>query len=369
MPDSLTKLCCRKEWRSPTHLHIPLLYPFWGCPKTEIENNNPANHRRFDKFVSDASSYLSITESEDQDLWLFPTTLDYLSVPEVAACFELYSKQLETKNKTGIAFCNGDLPLHLNHRSINVFHTSVYREFNFSNIRAGIPFTSDPFLEIDKLDHRFPSKESPIISFRGVAPPLSTESLAKQVKEQFRYALYRSGALKKMPEKWAYGPRVRAIKELSKSNTLDFQSQILPSTPVNWSCGYFREADSAKQSFRKQRQDYLKAILQSHYVLCARGQGNYSLRFYETLGLGRIPIYIDSGGALPFEELIDWTQHAIIIDHRDIPNIEATINAHFEQHSASDLKKIGDSNRELYLRYCTPEGFFRSLFRERLVQF
>jgi hypothetical protein len=85
--------------------------------------------------------------------------------------------------------------------------------------------------------------------------------------------------------------------------------------------------------------------------------------------MGRIPVYIDSGGALPFEDQIDWNQHAIILDHQDIPNIEQIITTHFNQHSQAALEKIGYSNRELYLRYCTPEGFFATLFRDRLVQF
>lgn len=369
MHDLLTTLCCRKEWFSSTHLHIPLLYPFWGSPGTELENNNSANHKRFEKYIEDAPTYLSICEDNNEALWLFPTTLDYLSVPEVAACFKRFSEELSAYNRTGIAFCNGDLPLRVSNDNVTIFHTSVYRKFNTNKILAAVPFTSDPLLELDKLEQPLPSKEIPIISFRGVAHPLSTVSLVKRLKEQFRYVLYSSGALKLAPEKWGYGPRVKAIKHLRDCGNIDFRSHVLPETPVNWSCGYFREAESAKLSFQEQRQTYLKEILNSHYVLCARGQGNYSLRFYETLAMGRIPVYIDSGGALPFESQINWRKHAVIVDHQNIPNIESIINTHFQENSPAELQEIGDSNRELYLRYCTPEGFFASLFRDRLIQF
>jgi hypothetical protein len=37
----------------------------------------------------------------------------------------------------------------------------------------------------------------------------------------------------------------------------------------------------------------------SDYILCPRGAGNTSIRFFESLSAGRTPILVDSGGSFP----------------------------------------------------------------------
>jgi hypothetical protein len=45
----------------------------------------------------------------------------------------------------------------------------------------------------------------------------------------------------------------------------------------------------------------------AEFALCPRGAGNFSIRFYEVLKAGRIPVVIvDSDTAWPLGELIDW---------------------------------------------------------------
>ena len=41
------------------------------------------------------------------------------------------------------------------------------------------------------------------------------------------------------------------------------------------------------------------------FTLCYRGRGNFSVRFYETLMRGRIPIQINSSSIFPYEDEID----------------------------------------------------------------
>ena len=61
-------------------------------------------------------------------------------------------------------------------------------------------------------------------------------------------------------------------------------------------------------------------ILSSHFTICHRGSGNFSMRFYQTLSAGRIPILLNTDMTLPFEDEIPWndiivmetTQEALI---------------------------------------------------------
>jgi hypothetical protein len=58
--------------------------------------------------------------------------------------------------------------------------------------------------------------------------------------------------------------------------------------------------------------DLIENYLTSEFCFCPRGNGNFSIRFYETLYYGRIPVIIDSDIMLPFENLIEWNKYIVI---------------------------------------------------------
>ena len=47
------------------------------------------------------------------------------------------------------------------------------------------------------------------------------------------------------------------------------------------------------------------------FMMSSRGGGNYSVRFYEALRSGRIPVLLESDMIFPFEEEIDWGEICI----------------------------------------------------------
>jgi hypothetical protein len=62
-------------------------------------------------------------------------------------------------------------------------------------------------------------------------------------------------------------------------------------------------------------QEYKTNLLQSDYILCPRGFGNFSIRFYEALSSGATPLVIDSGSELP--QLNDnnfWNSNVILLN-------------------------------------------------------
>lgn len=50
----------------------------------------------------------------------------------------------------------------------------------------------------------------------------------------------------------------------------------------------------------------------SHFNLCMRGRGNFSMRFYQTLAAGRIPAVALIDACLPFESRLDWHSCCVI---------------------------------------------------------
>ena len=54
------------------------------------------------------------------------------------------------------------------------------------------------------------------------------------------------------------------------------------------------------------RRAFIDNIIIGDYTFCYRGTSKLFFRFYETLCLGRIPLFIDTDCKLPFDDTIDW---------------------------------------------------------------
>jgi hypothetical protein len=71
--------------------------------------------------------------------------------------------------------------------------------------------------------------------------------------------------------------------------------------------------------------DFLDNIQNSHFNICNRGNGNFSMRFYQTLSCGRIPILLNTDTLLPFEDEINWND-IIIFANTEAELVENTVN-------------------------------------------
>ena len=89
-----------------------------------------------------------------------------------------------------------------------------------------------------------------------------------------------------------FEPRIEALNTLNKSNEIccDFHVRMAPEGD---SCGFWNESHP---DFRRHGPLFKTNMLANQYQVCARGNANWSLRFYETLASGRVPVYIESGG-------------------------------------------------------------------------
>lgn len=93
--------------------------------------------------------------------------------------------------------------------------------------------------------------------------------------------------------------------------------------PGGDSCGFWNES---MPDFNKNQPLFKANMLGCQYQVCARGNANWSLRFYETLAYGRIPVFIDSGGKFPlfqgttkqFDDFVGGFPFPVIYDMEDI---------------------------------------------------
>jgi hypothetical protein len=103
--------------------------------------------------------------------------------------------------------------------------------------------------------------------------------------------------------------------------------------------------------------EYEENILSSHFTICNRGAGNFDIRFYQTIALGRIPILLNTDTILPFEDEINWNEIIIMKDTE-----EEIIKTLLEWWETKDIEDIQYKCKEIYDRYFQPEQYFEKIF-------
>lgn len=117
-----------------------------------------------------------------------------------------------------------------------------------------------------------------------------------------------------------------------------------------------------QENHKKEFEDNMNENL---FTLCYRGRGNFSVRFYETLMRGRIPIQINSSSIFPYVDEIDYSEIGIFIEEEDLEKIdlEKLIQDYYYSKSHDELLRIQKNNRRIYEEYFHPDIYFSQIFR------
>lgn len=115
---------------------------------------------------------------------------------------------------------------------------------------------------------------------------------------------------------------------------------------------------------RAQRDDYLQNIKRNQLSLSIRGAGNFSLRFYEILSAGRIPILIDTDCPLPSENTINYKEFCVVIDWRRLNSASEFLCEWYNSISEEELKGMQRNAKKAFLENLRFDVFSRRLFKE-----
>lgn len=107
--------------------------------------------------------------------------------------------------------------------------------------------------------------------------------------------------------------------------------------------------------------DHYNNITRNMFTLCSRGAGNHSMRLYEVLSMGRIPIQVDTDCVYPFEDKIDWSKHCVIVPEKYIHKIGDYVIDFYNSLSDAELLKMQIRNRKIWEKYLSPLGFIKNV--------
>jgi hypothetical protein len=110
----------------------------------------------------------------------------------------------------------------------------------------------------------------------------------------------------------------------------------------------------------KKRDEYVNNIADSDFVLCPRGDSNASLRFYETLSAGRIPLIPDTKIKLPYLENLNLRDAMLIFDIFS-QNLEIEILDFWSRLDSIKYQEIQERIRFIYNNYYKFDVFLKNL--------
>lgn len=313
-----------------------MLYPFWGKPPEDPADPNTG---RFDRYAADGKRFFRMAPLDEAELAVFPSDWAYvLGEPAASSAASGFATMAEEAGKRAAAFFFNDSDDAVDLPGATVFRTSLYG----SRRRPGEfaqPAWSEDFVEryLGALPVRRKPRQ-PTVGFCGLAPrglPL----------------LHRRRA---SPDPTL---RMRALSRLQRTRGL--QTNFI--VRKDFVGGAVRDGGLDAKTLQQVRREYVGNMLDSDYVLCARGAGNFSYRLYETLSCGRIPVFVDTDCVLPYDFMIEWPEYGVWIDEAAVNDVGHSVLEFHERLNEREFEDLQRECRRFWERYLRPEGFFENL--------
>lgn len=295
--------------------------------------------------------YILVDNPEDADLAVFPIDIVYLFNIGESSVFWEFIREANSNGIPAWIYTAGDFGKTFSENFIT-FRLGGFKTKLSENTEIMPCFVSDPYLHILEGNWRPIVKTNmPTIGFVGKA----SGGLDKFMKE---YLIFLKQSFLRI-----IGNNSTDVQAFFSSSL--FRSKVLKTLTQNSSIDsnfisrkHYRAAAKTEEAVKVTTRDFYKNIENNLYTLCIRGAGNFSVRFYETLIMGRIPILIETDIQLPLSNIINWENHIIFAT---IKNVEQKVLDFHQSKSTDDLIEIQKGNRRLVLDKLNRVDYFKEV--------
>lgn len=322
--------------------HAVILTPFWGTnPET------PPDTGRFDRYAEVGRSFLRLSSLTDCDVAVFPQNWESAG-EQVTELVEKFTALCRDAGKRLVVFSGADsadtLPV-----DATVFRTSLMRSRRGLH-EFSLPAWSEDFLECYLAGELRPRvrRTRPVIGFCG-----NTMAPKRTFGGEMRRLLGKLGVA--TAGLAVEHPRTEALVAVGRDRRL-WPNYVLREE-------FWAGALGDSRARMEARRVYVRNMVDSDYVLCVRGIGNFSYRLYETLSLGRIPIFVDTDSVLPLDFDIDWRDYCVWVDEAEIDRIGDRVLEFHESLDEAEFEERQRACRQLWEDRISPQGFFASFHR------
>lgn len=300
-------------------------------------DNVPATKKRWDT----SADFCYTHTIEEADVYFIPKPIDSYSTQALEAINTL----CKAHNIKGYGYISGDYgQAHPEFSELTYFRLGGFRSQLSENYR-GLPVVNSDRVRIHYNSSEIEVRtkgEKPVVGFCGYAHA----SLKNQMRWSSRFLYENTKRFLQNPRRKDYEPLFSAPNERAYLMRRLEQSERVTTHFIYRK--EYRAGATTEASRKKTTAEYYENIIQSDYVLCVRGAGNFSIRLYETLMMGRIPIFVDTDCLLPFPEHIDWKKYMIWVPWKNRKNIADIVADFHAKLTDEEFKTLQKQCRKLW---------------------
>lgn len=283
-----------------------------------------------------------VEKPEEADYFLIPH--NYFSIKDkgyVNVFIDLSNKY----NKKIIVFSYGDKNDSIDIPNSIVFRSSQYKT-DLKKNEIIMPAIADD-LSVGDLT-LLSKKSTPTVGFCGWA---GFESFASKWKQKIKSLSYLGNNSAK---KSGLLFRMKVLKILDKSRLTNTKFIIRRTFSGN--------EKTRVGDFNVLRSEFVKNITESDLSLAVKGDGNFSVRFYEILSLGRIPLFIDTDCVLPLEDVVDYRNFILRVDYKSINIVDSIVSNFYADLTQDSFISKQRRAREVFGSFLRIDKYFEYVF-------
>lgn len=341
------------RYREPKLLsHVEILFPFWGVVAKE---SSPFARAASLQHQYSKNDFALANCIEDADYVLLPYQYDRFKAanPEKV---EMIIEEAKQAGKPLLIDGSGDLENPIDVPNSVILRIGQYRYAKQPN-EITASYSAEDLLEAymgGTLQTRKKS-EKPSVGFTGWAS-VSLKTRAKLWVKELPITLAEIVNAERGAEHKGILFRRQALAALEKNQ------RIHPNFTARAS--YSGHVKTMQGSPADIRREFVENLLGSDYALCVKGDANCSVRFYEALSLGRIPLFVDTACVLPIEDTLNYRDFCVFVDWRDVDRIGDILADFHAKLSPEQFETMQRKAREAFVGYLRPDAFSVQLARQ-----
>lgn len=331
-----------------THPIMPMLHPFLGRPEV-----HPANAGKFDDYYAAAPKLFAQTSRKEAEIAVFPWDWHLLvDEPSIARAARRFVSENSAAGLKTLLFSVSDPETSIFMPDTILFCTSLTgREVRPHEQAMPAWGLHEQSVSVARLSVR-KFDPVPTVGFCG-ASYRKTFRAPNWFRRTFRPRRCQYERVYGKPP----GLRAHLLDELRVMT--DVRANIIERD--SFSAGVWRDGQLDARAHEVTRREYVENLLGSDYALCVRGGGNFSFRLYETLQLGRIPLFVNTDCILPWPDKIAWRKLCVWIEMAEMDQLQNKLLTAHRALGPVEFENRQRQCREVWEKYLSPLGFFSTL--------
>lgn len=339
------------SWRREK-CHSPFLFSWWGNCLTE---RTLFQRELFEHTSFDTTLYEIVDTPDNADVVFLPYTYN-MAVAHMPELLEECAREAKRLNIPLLIDGVGDIEQPISIPNAIVLRYGGYRFSKQAN-EIIVPAFVDDLLTLfyNGELHIREKKVTPSISFVGwsslsllqyIRAYLKSLPIAVRSMWNTQYEATQKGVFF----------RRRALAALRSVSGIETHFVERPS--------YSGNSKTASGDMQQLRREFVETIAESDYALDVRGDANASMRLFEILSLGRIPVIVDTERNLPWSDVVDYSSFSLVVDFREIHTLPERLRAFHNALSPEEFQAMQLRARAAYVEHMSPRAMTKHIVAE-----